>query len=59
MTVEQYYAAVARLNLRPSSVPHVYLVPDGTPYNVKDALSQTPEQRAETIERLTLAVRGF
>jgi hypothetical protein len=52
VTIDEYYAAVRRLGLRPSSVPHVYLTSSMDAHNVPDATEQTPEQRVETIEKL-------
>ena len=52
MTIEEYYAAVRRLGLRPSNVPHVYVTSSMDVYSVPDAAKFTSEQRAEIIERL-------
>jgi hypothetical protein len=53
MTVDEYYAAIRRLGLRPSRVPNVYFTAfmDDT-YHVRDPTDMTPEQRAEFIEKL-------
>jgi len=59
MTLEQYYAEVAWLNLKPSSVPHVYFAADGTAHNVPDGRRLTPEEREDTIRYLTGMIRGF
>jgi hypothetical protein len=56
MLLEEYYAAVRRLGLRPSPVPHVYLTASGEVQNVPDATDHTEAQRAETIERLKEAL---
>jgi hypothetical protein len=56
---DQYYAAVARLNLKPTKVPHVYAGPDGTVYNVPDASQYSSLERAAIIDRLTVQVTGF
>jgi hypothetical protein len=37
MTVEEYYAAVRQLGLRPSRAKDVYLDRSNEPYNVPDA----------------------
>jgi hypothetical protein len=52
MTNDEYYAAVRRLGLRLSSVPHTYFTSTMEVHSVPDATNQTPEQRAETIEKL-------
>jgi hypothetical protein len=52
MTYEEYYAAVRRLGLRPSSVPHVYFTSTMDVHPVPDATNRTPEQRAEIIAKL-------
>ena len=53
MTSEEYYAAVAKLNLRPTAVPHIYIcVGTGITYHVPNAQEYTDEQRAMLIGRL-------
>jgi hypothetical protein len=52
MTYEEYYAAVRRLGLRPSNVPHVYFTSTMDVHAVPDATKLTPEQRVEVIEKL-------
>jgi hypothetical protein len=52
MTCEQYYAAVRRLGLNPSTSPTVYVSKFGDCYNVPLAERYTPEQRAEIIDQL-------
>jgi hypothetical protein len=52
MTVDEYYAAVRRLGLRPSSVPHTYFTSMMEVHSVPDATNRTPEQRVEIIEKL-------
>ena len=52
MTVDEYNTAVKRLGLHPSSVPGVYFTTTRDAYSVPDPTTQTPEQRAETIEKL-------
>ena len=59
LTVEEYYAAVDRLQLKPTAVPHTYWGPEGMSYNVPDGTRYTPQQRARLIERLTLMIKGF
>jgi len=59
LTVDQYHAAVRRLNLRPSNVPHVFTcTDDGQQYNVPNASEFTSEERFEIIERLTRIIHG-
>jgi hypothetical protein len=52
MTVDEYYAAVRRLGLRPSNVPHIYFTSSMDVHAVPDGTTKTPEQRAEIIEKL-------
>lgn len=52
MTIEQYYATVRRLGLKPTTTPNVYANSAGEFYNVPDASNFTPEQRVETLEVL-------
>ena len=52
MTVDEYWAAVRRLGLRPSSVPGIYFTMTMDVHPVPDPTNHTPEQRAETIEKL-------
>ena len=52
MTIEEYYAVVKRLGLRPTNAPTVYRSMAGDCYNVPDPSTHTEAQRAETIERL-------
>jgi hypothetical protein len=54
MTVDEYYAIVKRLGLRPSNVPHVYVSVGGDFHSVPDPSKHSEAQRAETIERLKL-----
>jgi hypothetical protein len=50
---EDYYAAVRRLPLSPSNKRTIWFgINDGLPYNVPDPSNMTPEQRAETLEKL-------
>jgi len=58
MTVEEYYAAVRQLGLRPSRAKDVYLDRSNEPYNVPDATRKTPEERAEILEILRGIVSG-
>jgi hypothetical protein len=51
MTIDEYWAAVRRLGLRPHT-GNVYVTSTGDFYRVPDPTHMTPEQRAETIERL-------
>jgi len=50
MLLEEYYAAVRRLGLKPTRVPHVYETAYGDVVSVPDGEKQTPAQRRETIE---------
>lgn len=60
MTIEEYYRGVAMLDLKPSPHRNVYLNQLKTePYYVEDPTPMTPEQRAETLERLRIQVRGY
>jgi hypothetical protein len=52
MTVDEYYAAIRRLGLRPTKVPTVYVTSTMEYHNVPEPHHMTPEQRAETIEYL-------
>jgi hypothetical protein len=52
MTIDEYYAIVKRLGLRPTNVANVYRTPTGEFQGVPDARAFAPEQRAEIIERL-------
>jgi hypothetical protein len=52
MTNEEYYAAVRRLGLHPSRVPHVYFTSSMDVHSVPNAASRTPEERSEIIEKL-------
>lgn len=52
MTVQEFYATVRRLGLRPSSVPHVYLTVSGDVHSVPDATTLSPEQRGEVLDKL-------
>jgi hypothetical protein len=52
LTNEEYYAAVKRLGLRPSNVPHIYVTSDGDVHPVPDGTKHTPEQKAEIVEKL-------
>ncbi len=54
MTEEEYYSVVAKLGLRPTQVPTVYVTGQGDLYNVPIAARYTAEQRAEIIERLKM-----
>jgi len=58
MTVEEYYAAVRQLGLRPSSVKNVYLDRANEAHSVPDATRKTPEERAEILEFLREMVSG-
>ncbi len=49
MTVEEYYAVVRRLGLRPTKVRTVYVTASGEAYRVPDATAYSPEQRAEIV----------
>lgn len=59
LTVEEYYTAVDRLQLKPTAVPHIYWSQDGMSHNVPDGTRYTPQQRARLIERLTLMIKGY
>ena len=52
MTVEEYYAAVRRMNLHPTNVPTVYRTPGGDLYNVPLGSGLSATGRAEMIEIL-------
>lgn len=53
MTVDEYYAAVRRLGLRPSRVPHIYFTSSmDEVHPVPDPTNRTQEQREEIIEKL-------
>jgi hypothetical protein len=54
MTVDEYYAIIKRLGLRPTKVPHVYASVSGDFHSVPDPSEHSEAQRAETIERLKL-----
>ena len=59
-SIEQYYAAVVRLNLKPTNVPGVFLcMDDRMHYNVPDPSKFTPKERARIIERLTERIKGY
>lgn len=51
MTIDEYYAAVKRLGLRPSHVPN-YLTNTNDTQNVPDPTKKTPDERAAVIEKL-------
>lgn len=60
MTIDEYYRGVDRLGLKKSAVPHVYLNHLGTEsFYVEDPSPMTPDQRAETLEKLSVQVRGY
>jgi hypothetical protein len=52
MTVEEYWAAIRRLGLRPSNVSTVYIDGSGETYNVRNPDPMPAEARAEFIRRL-------
>jgi len=52
MTIDEYWAAVKRLGLRPSNVRGVFFTRTNDTQGVPDPTNMTPEQRVETIERL-------
>jgi hypothetical protein len=52
MTVDEYWAVVRRLGLRPTNVRTVFRSPSGDVYNVPNPGPYTQEQREEIIERL-------
>jgi hypothetical protein len=56
MTIEEYFAAVRRLGLKPSAVPGIYFTSTMDVHSVPDPTNMTPEQRAETIERKKAAL---
>jgi hypothetical protein len=58
MTVEQYWAEIHNLRLTPTKVTLIFRTADGTVQPVPDPNKQTPEQRAETIERLRRKLLG-
>jgi hypothetical protein len=51
MTIEEYWAAVRRLGLRPHT-GNVFVTSTGDFHRVPNPISMTDEQRAETIEML-------
>ena len=55
-TVEEYFAAIKRLGLRPSCTPGVYFTSTLDVHSVPDPTNMTPEQRAETIEKKKAAL---
>jgi hypothetical protein len=60
MNVEEYYAAVERLDLKPSEIPHVYRCPkDGTCHSVPNPAGRSDEERAAIIARLALMRGGY
>jgi hypothetical protein len=56
MTIEEYFAAVRRLGLRPSAVPGVYFTSTMDVHSIPDPTNMTPQQRAETIEKKKAAL---
>lgn len=52
MDGQQYYAAVKRLGLNPTNIPHVYVNVYEEVFNVPDPANYTPDQRVEIIEKL-------
>jgi hypothetical protein len=52
MTVDEYYAVIRRLGLRPTKVRTVYVTASGEAHRVPDATAYAPEQRAEIIATL-------
>jgi hypothetical protein len=52
MTVDEYYAAVRRLGLRPSAVPNIFLTSATEVFSVPDPTHRTQEEREEIIEKL-------
>jgi hypothetical protein len=54
MTVDEYYAIIKRLGLRPTKVPHVYASVAGDLHSVPDPSRRSDAQRAETIERIKM-----
>ena len=60
MSIDEFYAAVNQLGLRPSTVPHVYVcLANGEHHNVPDATKYSPEDRGRIIAKLTTLVRGY
>jgi hypothetical protein len=51
MTIEEYWAAVRRLGLRPHT-GNVFVTSTGDFHRVPDPTNMTPEQRVEAIEML-------
>jgi hypothetical protein len=56
MTVDEYWAAVRQLGLRPSNVSTVYLDASGTPYNVQDPGPMPPVVRLAFIQKLRASI---
>jgi hypothetical protein len=52
MTIDEYYAAVRRLGLHPSMVPHIYFTSSMDVHSVPDPTDRTQEEREEIIEKL-------
>jgi hypothetical protein len=52
MTVDEYYAEIKRLGLRPTKVPHVYLSASKDVHSVPDPSGHKEGQRLETIEKI-------
>ena len=60
LSVEEYYAVVRRLDLKPTGVADVYRNPaDGITHNVPVGDRYTGAQRAMFARRLKLMVRGY
>jgi hypothetical protein len=60
MDIEQYFAAVRRLDLHPTKVAYVHVhAPSHEMIYVQDPTDLTAEERNDVIQRLTLKVRGF
>jgi hypothetical protein len=51
-TVEHYYAAIRRSELKPTEVPTVFIDPQGELWYVPDARPKTPQERRVIFARL-------
>ena len=54
MTVDGYYAEIREMGLRPSNVETIYIDRNNMTQRVPLPHGMTPEQRAETIDRIRL-----
>jgi hypothetical protein len=60
VTVDEYYAAISRLGLKPTRVAHVYVcTATGEHQYVPDASKYSPDDRAKVIARLTTQLKGY